>query len=651
MIQKMEHIQEHKHEDCGCSTDNHEITAKEVQTIVWQPFFPAGVAFILLVAGIYLNRAVSGFSDSVWSFTLFFTAYIIVGRFTILKAFKRLFSADIFNEFFLMTLATAGAFAIGQYAEAVAVMLFYETGELFNSAAVKRARRSIKALLDMRPETVTVLRERKSMVTDPKNVSVGEIIRIKPGERVALDGILLSETAFFNSAVLTGEAEPVSIDQGQKVLAGMINEDKVSDIKVTSEYENSALARILYMVQESLAKKAKTELFVSKLARVYTPVVFFLAVAVTFLPYFFVSNYQFSDWFYRGLIFLVISCPCALVISIPLGYFGGIGAASKNGILFKGSNFLDTLTSVNALVLDKTGTITKGVYQVKTVRTNGIPEESLVTMAAALEKNSTHPVAKTIVEYAKKFPEGPGAENVQEIPGLGLKGTIKGSEVLAGNLKLFKKFHIPFDTALATLQETLVAIAVNGDFKGYFLIEDEIRSDSFEAIRKIRAAGIEEILMLSGDKESVVQNVAAQLSISEAYGNLLPEDKVRKVEELKKAGKTVAFVGDGINDAPVIALSDVGIAMGEAGSAATIETADVVLQSAHPSKIAQAMRISAATRKIVWQNIFLALGIKGLVLTLGAFGDATLWEAVFADVGVALLAILNAVRIQKMDFR
>lgn len=640
-------------DNCGDSTEERKATSEikqKVKRIDFLPYIPAVVSFALLITGILFRHFYSQYENSWFMILWFLSAYFIVGRKTVWKAIKLIPTADLFNEYFLMTLATVGAFAIGEYAEGVAVMLFYEVGELFNDAAVKRARKSIKALMDIRPDTVTVLNNNQETVRDAKEISPGEIMIVKPGERVALDGDLLSQNSSFNAAALTGESKPATIEKGEKVLAGMINLNTVSEIKVTSKYENSALAKIMDMVQHALARKASTERFIRKFAKVYTPIVVILAIALTFLPYFFVEGYIFRDWLYRALIFLVISCPCALVISIPLGYFGGIGAASRNGILFKGSDYLDQITKVNTVVMDKTGTLTKGVFKVQEIRTNGVSEQEFLKWTAALESKSTHPIAKAIAEYYTASLSEVSVADVEEIAGHGLKGKVNGNELLAGNPKLLRKFNIPFDPAIERIVETIVVVAINGEYKGYITIADEIKEDAQQAVKTLHQSGVRNIVMLSGDKDSVVQKVAERLSIDKAYGGLLPEDKVKKVEELKKEGNTVAFVGDGVNDAPVIALADVGIAMGGLGSDATIETADVVIQTDQPSKISMAIKIGNATRKIVWQNIALAFGIKFVVLALGTVGIATMWEAVFADVGVALLAILNAVRIQKMKF-
>jgi Cd2+/Zn2+-exporting ATPase len=574
-------------------------------------------------------------------------AYLLAGRNVLDLAFRKSKRGDIFNEFVLMSVATIGAFVIGEYEEGVAVMVFYQIGEWFQDAAVNNAKRSIKALLDVRPDEVTVIRNGSLVVADPSIIELGETIQVKPGEKVALDGELLSENASFNTAALTGESKPDTKYKGETILAGMINLNTVAEIKVKALFKDSKLSKILEMVQDATARKSQTQLFISRFAKIYTPIVFFMAVAVCFVPYFFAADYNFQTWFYRALVFLVISCPCALVVSIPLGYFGGIGLASRNGILFKGGNFLDVMTKVNAVVMDKTGTLTKGVFKVQEVVANSIDKTELVRLTAALEKNSTHPIAKAVTDYADDKTNGEKAEEVEEISGHGLKGKVDGKQVLAGNVKLLKKYNIAYPAEIENIVDTIVVTAINNQYSGYITIADEIKEDASQAVKDMHSLNIKTV-MLSGDKQSVVDKVAKSVGIDEAYGDLLPEGKVEKVQRLKDEGKHIAFVGDGVNDAPVVALADAGIAMGGLGSDATIETADVVIQNDQPHKIVSAIKIGKITRNIVWQNIIMAMTVKVFVLALGAGGVATLWEAVIADVGVALLAILNAVRIQRM---
>nr|WP_229676714.1 heavy metal translocating P-type ATPase [Pedobacter psychrotolerans] len=577
-------------------------------------------------------------------------AYLPVGIPVLKEVWETFKAGDFFTEFSLMSIATIGAFAIGEYPEGVTVMLFYTFGELFQMAAVNRAKRNISALLDVRADVAHVLRNGQYESVNPEKVIIGETIQIKVGEKIPLDGEMQSEKSSFNTAALTGESSPRTINKGESVLAGMLNLDQVIEIKVTKIFADSALSRILEMVQNATTRKAKTELFIRKFAKVYTPIVFFLALALVLVPILILGNeYHFQTWLYRALVFLVISCPCALVISIPLGYFGGIGAASAHGILFKGSNFLDLITKLNTVVMDKTGTLTKGVFNVQKIESN-IGEDEFISLLAALEAKSTHPIARAIVQYAGDHIIYQ-AENVEEISGMGLKGVVNGQEILAGNTKLLTKFNIDFNPEINNLVESIVVLAIDGKYAGYVLIADEIKEDAADAITQLHHNGISQVVMLSGDKTSIVKKVATSLNISSYFGDLLPEDKVSRLEEIKEdKNNVVAFVGDGINDTPVLAISDIGIAMGAMGSDAAIETADVVIQTDQPSKIVTAIKIGKATRKVVIQNITLAFAVKALVLILGAGGIATMWEAVFADVGVALLAILNAVRIQKMKF-
>lgn len=617
---------------------------------IWREYLPAIISFVILITGIVFDNLIKpDFFKNYVRLLWYIVAYIPVGLPVIKDATISISKGAFFSEFFLMSIATIGAFFIGQYTEGVAVMLFYAIGELFQAAAVNRVKRSIKALLDIRPDTVSVLRNGTIQVVSPSEILIGETIQAKPGEKVALDGELLSVNASFNTAALTGESKPDTKRKGEKVFAGMINLATVSDIKVTALFKDSKLSKILEMVQNASARKSQTQLFISKFAKIYTPIVVFLAIGICLLPYFFVPNYVFNDWLYRALIFLVISCPCALVISIPLGYFGGIGLASRNGILFKGSNYLDVMTKIDTVVMDKTGTLTKGVFKVQQIVAIGIDEKELLKLTAAIESKSTHPIALAIVQHAGNVIDKVSIENVEEISGHGLKGKIEGKEVLAGNLKLLKKFKIEYDGTIETIVDTIVVIAVNNKYTGYITIADEIKEDAVQAVKDMHLLNIKTV-MLSGDKQSVVDKVAKTLGIDNAYGNLLPENKLEKVQALKIENRTIAFVGDGVNDAPVIALADAGIAMGGLGSDATIETADIVIQNDQPSKIVTAIKIGKITRKIVWQNIIMAMTVKVIVLIMGAGGIATLWEAVFADVGVALLAILNAVRVQKTKF-
>lgn len=614
-------------------------------------------SLLLLAGGIIMNALdLAFFREESVALIWYIVAYLPVGIPVMKEAWESIREKDYFSEFTLMIIATLGAFYIGEYPEGVAVMLFYTVGELFQDKAVDKAKRNIGALLDVRPEKALVLREGNLVIESPKKIKVGEIIEIKAGERVPLDGTMRNEVAAFNTAALTGESVPRNIRKGEEVLAGMIVTDKVIRLEVTRPFDKSALARILELVQNASERKAPAELFIRKFARVYTPIVIALAVLIVLCPFVYsLINppfvFAFNDWLYRALVFLVISCPCALVVSIPLGYFGGIGAASRLGILFKGGNYLDAITKINTVVFDKTGTLTKGTFEVQACKSAGeVSEEVLVKLVASVESDSTHPIAKAIVNYAKEQNiECVAVTGTKEFAGYGLEATIDGTIALVGNCRLLSKFDIPYPEELLEITDTIVVCAVGNRYAGYLLLADALKEDAKVAIDNLKALNIENIQILSGDKQSIVTTFAEKLGISKAYGDLLPEGKVKHLEELRQnEANRIAFVGDGMNDAPVLALSHVGIAMGGLGSDAAIETADVVIQTDQPSKVAEAIKVGKLTRRIIWQNVSLAFGVKLLVLILGAGGIATLWEAVFADVGVALLAIMNAVRIQKM---
>ena len=637
---------EHHSDDDG---HDHDHSSEEKST--FQMFLPAIISFVLLLIAIgfdnYFTQSwFTGWVRIAW----YVLAYIPVGFPVLKEAFESIRKGDVFSEFLLMSIATIGAFAIAEFPEGVAVMLFYAIGEIFQTLAVQRAKANIKTLLDQRPDEVTILENNVAKTIKASTAKIGDIIQLKAGEKLGLDGELLSDTASFNTAALTGESKPDTKAKGETVLAGMINLNSVCQVKVTVAYTDSKLSKILEMVQDATSKKAPTELFIRKFAKIYTPIVVLLAIVICVVPMLFVDDYIFREWLYRALVFLVISCPCALVISIPLGYFGGIGAASKNGILFKGSNFLDVMATIQNVVMDKTGTMTEGVFKVQEVVFNAnFNKDEILQMVNALESQSTHPVATAIHQYVGKIDSQIILNDVEEISGHGLKANVNGKELLVGNFKLLDKFSISYDIDPTTIVYTLIAVAYDKKFVGYLTIADSIKEDAQITIDKLKALGIK-TTMLSGDKDNVVQFVAQKLGITNAFGDLLPEDKVNKVKEIIAKNETVAFVGDGVNDAPVVALSNVGIAMGGLGSDATIETADVVIQDDMPSKIPMAINIGKQTKKIVWQNITLAFVVKAIVLILGAGGLATMWEAVFADVGVALLAILNAVRIQRMKF-
>ncbi|EQA45843.1 cadmium-exporting ATPase [Leptospira broomii serovar Hurstbridge str. 5399] len=616
----------------------------------YQTFFPVVGSLVLLGMGIIFDYYFSAWFYGWVRFVWYLIAYIPVGLPVLKEAVELIFKGEVFTEFLLMSIATMGAFYLSEYPEGVAVMLFYSVGEIFQTLAVKKAKLNIKHLLDQRPDIVNVIvgsdiKEKKAF-----EVAIGEIIQLKAGDKLALDGVLVSEVASFNTAALTGESKPDTKREGEVVLAGMINLGSLANIKVTTSYKDSKLSKILQLMEDAVSKKAPTEKFIRKFAKIYTPVVVFLATAICTVPYFFVEGFIFNQWFYRALVFLVISCPCALVISIPLGYFGGIGAASKNGILIKGSNFLDVIASIQNVVMDKTGTLTEGVFEVQEVNIKaGFEKEKILDYVNAIESKSTHPVATAIHDFVGKVNGNLILKDVGEIPGYGMRAIIDESEILVGNFRLLDKFKITYDIDPSIFISTVIVIAIEKIYVGYITISDKIKEDSAAAIQDLQKLNVKTI-MLSGDKSSVVSFVAGRIGIDEFHGDLLPEDKVEKIKLIKTQNESVAFVGDGINDAPVVALSDVGVAMGGLGSDATIEISDIVIQDDQPRKIPMAIRVGRATKRIVWQNISLAFFIKAIVLILGAGGMATMWEAVFADVGVSFLAILNAIRIQRKKF-
>ena len=613
-------------------------------------------SFLMLMAGVLLEYAqTSWFALPYVSLVWFLAAVASVGLPVMAEAWEHLMKKEYFSEFMLMTIATIGAFCIGEYPEGVAVMLFYAVGEQLQDSAVDKARDNIRALLDMRPRTASVFRKGQYSIVSPEAVETGETIEVKVGEKVPLDGVLQNEVGVFNTAALTGESLPRSVTQSGEVLAGMIPVNETIRLSVTKPYSQSTLARMLEMVEEAAECKAPTELFMRKVARYYTPAVIGIAFLIPVLPFLYSLVqpsfiYLFASWLYRSLVFLVISCPCALVVSIPLGYFGGIGAASHKGILFKGGNYLDAVTKADTFVFDKTGTLTTGNFRVCRIETAGIYSEAeVLKYIASAESKSSHPMAKAVVEYAKQqqatlYPVGA----VTEIAGYGLEAYIGGKQILAGNYRLMDKYGIAYPEGLHEMPESLILCACNGIYAGVVVMEDELKDDAVEAIRGLKQQGIRHFEILSGDKTALVQNIAHRLDIRHAYGDLLPADKVARLQKLKDEKHCVAFVGDGINDAPVLALSDVGIAMGGLGSDIAIETADVIIQDDSLSKLVTAVRIGKYTRRIIWQNIILAFLVKFAILALGTVGVATLWEAVFADSGVALLAIFNAMRINRL---
>ena len=631
---------------CGC-----EHCHSHGSSGLWMPT----VSFVLLVIGLIGKYSgISWFAESWIEAIWFLVAFLPVGLPVMREAWEAALRKDFFSEFSLMAIASIGACCIGEYPEAVAVMLFYTVGERLQLLAVNKASKNISDLLDVRPERTDVWRTGTYMNVSPKDVKVGERIEVKPGGRVPLDGVLLEAEAQFDTSALTGESMPRSIREGEEVLAGMIVQGQAVRIQVNRPYEQSALARILALVKDASERKAPAELFIRRFARIYTPIVIllsFLIVSVPALVGMVTPSFQyvFSDWLYRGLVFLVISCPCALVISVPLGYFGGIGAASRAGILFKGGNYLDAITRVNTVAFDKTGTLTTGRFEVTTVESTEIPVSDLLSILLSVERKSTHPVAQAVVRYAEKQDSVPmEITDMRELAGHGVEAIVNGRQVLVGNIRLLAERDIPVPKELSDSVSTVVVCAIDGKYAGHLLLSDTLKKDAVDAIRRLKDLDVKDICLLSGDKQEIVNQFAERLGVDKAYGNLLPEDKAAYIERLTaEPDKSVAFVGDGMNDAPVLALSDVGIAMGGLGSDAAIESADVVIQTDQPSKVAEAISIGRATRNIVRQNIVGSIGVKVIVLVAGAFGFATLWEAVFADVGVSLLAVLNSIRILK----
>lgn len=578
---------------------------------------------------------------------LFGISYWLVGGPVVMIALRNIRRGQIFDENFLMMIATVGAFAIGEYPEGVTVMLFYMVGEMFQERAVDRSRRSIKSLMDIRPDYANLKQEDQIKQVSPEMVNVGDLVVVKPGEKVPLDGKIIGGQSMMDTSALTGESVPRKVEVGDLILGGMINKDGLLTIEVTKRFGESTVSKILDLVENASGKKAPTEKFITKFARYYTPFVVYSALAMAVLPPLFMQGAVFSDWLYRALIFLVVSCPCALVVSIPLGFFGGIGRASREGILVKGGNYLEALNQVKTIVFDKTGTLTKGVFRVNKVNAvNGFTEDEILKFAALAESNSNHPIAKSILEAYQGDVDQDQIELYQEISGHGVRIKFAGQNILAGNHKLLEDAGIGF--APVDEEGTIVYIGVDDKYAGHIIISDEMKPDAAKAIQELKTLGVEQLVMLTGDREKVAKKVSEQLGLSGYYAELLPDQKVEKVEglldQVSQPGKVV-FVGDGINDAPVLARSDIGVAMGGLGSDAAIEAADVVLMTDEPSKLITAIKVAKETRNVIWQNIVMALGIKGIVLLFGALGMATMWAAVFADVGVALLAVLNAMRI------
>ena len=604
----------------------------------------------ILIALVIYIIAIAGKFETIWiKDTLFIVSYLIVGLSILKKAVRNIFRGKVFDENFLMAVATLGAFGVGEFPEAVAVMLFYQIGELFQSYAVDKSRKSISSLMDIRPDYAYVIRDNKEEKVDPDEVKIGELIVVKPGEKIPLDGIIIEGTAMLDTKALTGESVPVEVKENDEVLSGSINESGKILIKVSKEYGESTVSKILDLVENASSKKSKSENFITKFAKYYTPTVVIIAAILAIIPPFIFTETSFSEWIYRALSFLVVSCPCALVISIPLSFFGGIGGASKMGILIKGSNYLEALASTEIAVFDKTGTLTKGVFEVQKIETNNIEKDELLKIAAYAENYSNHPIAKSIQNAYKKEIDTNKIKNIKEISGHGISVMVNNKDVLIGNEKLMEENKIKY-----TKSEdigTILYIAVNKEYKGLIIISDEIKDDSFELVKNLKKLGVKKTVMLTGDKKTVGKDVGEKLGLDEVYTELLPDGKVEKVEKLMQEktekGKLI-FVGDGINDSPVLALSDIGIAMGALGSDAAIEAADVVIMTDEPSKINNAIQIAKKTMRIVKENITFAIFVKVAVLFFSAFGLSTMWEAVFADVGVSILAILNSLRVLRV---
>ena len=599
----------------------------------------------LLLTGIIFEDELHNTPYHLAEYLVFVSAYLVSGWTVIRMAIKNIIRGQVFNEHFLMTIATLGAFAIHQMPEAVAVMLFYIVGELFQDVAVNRSRRSIKSLLEIKPDYANLMLGDEAKKVSPEAVNIGDTILIKAGEKIPLDGILTEGSSFVDTSALTGESVPRKVEVNDEVLAGMINQSGLLKLKVTRPFGESSISKILEMVENATAKKAETEKFITTFAKYYTPFVVLGSLLIAVLPPLFIEGATFSDWIYRALVVLVISCPCALVISIPLGYFGGIGGASRKGILVKGSNFLDALTQIKTVVFDKTGTLTKGEFKVsEVVPTNGFPEKTILEYAAYAEYNSNHPIAKSLLESQQQEIDPARIGKVEEISGHGVRAIVDGKEILAGNDKLLHKENIAHGKC--DVDGTVVHVVVDRKYAGYVVISDSLKMDAIDAINQLHKKGIHTV-MLTGDNEYAAAAMAEKLEIKSYYAGLLPEDKVEHIERLLNKSGKVAFVGDGINDAPVLARADVGIAMGALGSDAAIETADVVLMTDSPSKVVEAIDVAKRTRRIVWENIIFALVVKSIFIILGIFGVATMWEAVFGDMGVALIAILNATRVLK----
>lgn len=644
----MTHNHEHHHEEechnhgCNCCGDGHDHEHEE-EISWWKPI----LSLSMLLMGIIMSAMDLAWFQSQWvRLAWYAAAWLPTGLGVLREAIEEAREGEVFSEFLLMSVASIGAFAIGEYPEAVAVMALYCIGEALQDRAVSCARGNIQSIIAFRPDHAVVINGEQRLVVDPTEVKVGDIVEVKAGERVPIDGTLVGEAAAFDTAALTGESVPRVIESDDEVLAGMIASEHAVQLKVVRPAGESAVSRILHLVEEASERKAPAELFIRRFARIYTPIVVALAVLVVAIPWLYAMavptfSYNFSDWLHRALVFLVISCPCALVISIPLSYFAGIGAASRRGILFKGSNYLDAMARVDTVVFDKTGTLTTGNFAVSSVE--GLTDEQVSTVAA-IEQDSPHPIARAIISHHQ--PAQVALSDLKNIAGYGISAVVDGKKWLVGTLRLLEQENVDYPTELTKIVGTMVAVAIDGHYSGYLLLSDVPKEDAAQAVGELERQDIKTV-MLSGDRQALADEVAIRLGISKAHGDLLPQDKVAHIERIKQDGGQVAFVGDGINDAPVLAMSDVGIAMGALGSDMAVETADVVIQTDQPSRVAEAVTLGRRTRRIVMQNIAFAIGVKVLVMILGVLGIATMWEAVFADVGVALLCVLNALRLMR----
>lgn len=612
---------------------------------ICMPLIKIIISFLFVISSFIFN-----FKIELIHLVLYVIAYVIVGYDIVLRAVRNIFKGKVFDENFLMTIATIGAFFLGEVQEAVAVMLFYQVGELFQKYAVDKSRKSISSLMNIRPDYAHVYRDNKVLTIDPDEVHINEVILIKPGEKIPLDGTIIEGNAMINTDALTGESIPKTVGVNDEVLSGSINQDGILKVKVRKKFEESTANKILDLVENASSKKSKSEHFISKFSRIYTPIVVFIACLFIIIPRLVIKDYQFNDWLYRALSFLVVSCPCALVISIPLSFFGGIGAASKIGVLIKGSNYLEALAHTEIVVCDKTGTLTEGVFKVQKIDSIGYSQKELLKYAALAESFSNHPISLSLKQaYGKKLNKKL-VTKMREIPGKGVKAVVDGKKILVGNEQLMNDYHIQFKKSHEI--GTLCYVCIDHEFAGTILISDQIKEDSYEAVQSLRKNYVRRMIMLTGDRENVSKDVFCKLNIDEYHAELLPHDKVSLIEKFmseKQPNGKLVFIGDGINDAPVLALSDIGVAMGGIGSDAAIEAADIVIMTDEPSKLSNSIQIAKKTMRVVRQNIFFAISVKIAILVFSAFGLASMWAAVFADVGVSVIAIVNALRLLKTN--